>query len=257
MARDPLDTDDPAIVMDWRREFRPYFRDNWRPGQHLGVIAPTEAGKTTLVVGLLDMRRFVLALDPKGGDGTLAALPGYLRLPDWPGENRITEMVRENERKGRPSHYIVGPVTERNADLPRLKKACADALDCVFDMGKWTVYVDELQVLADNRMMNLSGKAAKLLVAARSKKVTFVSSFQSPSWVPTEAYRQPRWLAISYTRDRDTVDTLANIMGRPKPEVRGAVKALPEFSWLFVGRKPREPMIITKPPYVAPRDTAS
>lgn len=237
--------------MKWRTEFVPYFRDVWQPGQHLSSIAPTDAGKTTLVAGLLKMRKYVLALDPKGGDETLAALQ-FRRLPEWPGEKGIRKLLREDAEAGRPSHYTVGPIAMRGADLPILRRACSDALDAAFDMGRWTIYVDELQVLSDRRMMNLSGKAAKLLVAARSKGVTFVSSFQSPSWVPSEAVRQPRWIAVSYTRDTDTVNRLAEVLGRPKPEIRGAVKELPAYHWLIVGRNPREPMIITKPDYVAP-----
>jgi len=251
-AQRELEAPEGVVYMEWKKEFVPYFRDVWHPGQHLSTIAPTDAGKTTLVAGLLKLRRYVLALDPKGGDETLAALE-FRRLPTWPGEKGIRKLLREDDEANRPSHYTVGPVAMRGSDLLILRKACADALDAAFDMGRWTIYVDELQVLSDRRMMNLSGKAAKLLVAARSKGVTFISSFQSPSWVPSEAVRQPRWIAVAYTRDTDTVNRLAEVMGRPKGEIRGAVKELTEFHWLIVGRNPREPMIITKPDEVKPK----
>ena len=66
-------------ALGWADEFKPWFAEVWEPGQHLSVIAPTGAGKTTFVGGLLDLRRYVLALDPKGGDSTLSGL-GYDRL---------------------------------------------------------------------------------------------------------------------------------------------------------------------------------
>ena len=129
-----------------------------------------------------------------------------------------------------------------------LKATLASCLDQVFDWGGFTVYVDELQLLTDRRMMNLSGKAATLLISARSRKVTFVSSFQAPSWVPSEAIRQPYWVAVSYTRDTAVVDRLAEVMGRSKAEMRGAIGELDEHVWMIVGRNPREPLRLTRPP---------
>ena len=58
---------------------------------------------------------------------------------------------------------------------------------------------------------------------------------------------------MSYTRDREVVDRLAEIMGRPKAEIRGALNGLDRFSWLIVGRDPREPLRVTIPDYVEPR----
>ena len=37
----------------------------WEVGQHVAVSAPTGEGKTTFAFGLLNLRRYVLALDPK------------------------------------------------------------------------------------------------------------------------------------------------------------------------------------------------
>ncbi len=236
--------------LDWP-QFVKWFRTAWEPGDHLSVIAPTKAGKTTLVSGLLGLRRYVLALDPKGGDETLAALK-LRRLPSWPGDRQMERLLSKDEEDGRASHYVVGPIVQRGADLPALKRACEDAMNGAFDMGGWTIYVDELQVAADRRMMNLSGPVAKLLVSARSKGVTFVSSFQAPSWVPSEAMRQPYWAAVSYTRDIDTVARLGEVMGRSRAEMKGAIRALDEHCWLFVGRNPREPIRLTRPPKVHP-----
>jgi len=228
-------------------DFREWFGDAWRPGDHLSVIAPSGAGKSTLVGHLLDLRRYVLGLDPKGGDETISSLD-WPRLSDWPGERAMRRRLDADERHGVPSRYLVGPITNRGQDFPRLLKACGDALDSAYDMGSWTVYVDELQVLCDRRLMNLGGKAARLLISARSKAVTFVSSFQSPSWVISEAMRQPKWVAVSYTRDVDTVNRLAEIMGRDKAEIRGVISELEEHVWAVVGRNPREPLRLTKPP---------
>jgi hypothetical protein len=43
------------------------------------------------------------------------------------------------------------------------------------------------------------------------------------------------------------VNRLAEILGRPKPEIRGAIEGIDPFSWLIVGRNPREPIRVTIP----------
>jgi len=101
-------------------DFKDWFASVWNPGEHLSVIAPTGAGKTTLVGGLLDLRRYVLALDPKGGDSTLSGL-GYDRLAKWPGEKELAATVAKNDEDGKPSRFLVGPAVKASADLPRLR----------------------------------------------------------------------------------------------------------------------------------------
>ena len=231
--------------------FVEWFGKVWQPGEHVSVIAPTGAGKTTLVGGLLQLRRYVLALDPKGGDSTLAGL-GYERLAKWPGERALSEMVVSNDERGKPSRYVVGPRVRRHEDHEELRAVCKQALDGSYNMGGWTTYVDELQLLSDPRMMGLRKECDRALIAARDKGLSFVSSYQSPSWVTPQAAKQATWCFISYTRDTDVVNRLAEILGRPKAEIRGAVAGLERYSWLVVGRNPREPIRVTIPDFIKP-----
>ena len=62
----------PVIAVPWE-QFLAFMGDCWEPGQHICNIGPTGEGKSTVNVGLLDTRRYVLALDPKGEDETLEA----------------------------------------------------------------------------------------------------------------------------------------------------------------------------------------
>ena len=235
--------------MDWD-QFRDWFKVEWKPGQHVALLGPSGSGKTTFACGILDLRKYVLAADPKGGDETLASL-NLRRLTDWPGERKMSTMLDEDERKGRASRFVVGPVVDRGVDLPKLRKAISDSLDGAFDMGGWTYYLDEVQVTADRRLMNLSGKVDKLLVSARSKGVSVVLSFQQPKWVTSASLTQPSWLGTTYTRDLDTVNRIAELMGRSKAEIRGALKALPRYTWLVVGNNPQAPLVVTRPRKVA------
>jgi len=242
---EPLPWSQPGGFVDW-------FRDSWKPGEHISVIAPTGAGKTTLVGGLLQLRRYVLALDPKGGDSTLSGL-GYQRLSQWPGEKQLAKMVVSNDEDGKPSRYVIGPRVLKHSDHTQLRDVTKMALDDAFTMGGWTVYADELQIMTDNRMMGLRKEADRMLIAARDKGLSFVSSYQAPSWVTPHAAKMSTWVFVSYTRDTDVVNRLAEILGRPKPEIRGAIAGLDRYSWMCVGRDPREPIRLTLPDFIPPK----
>ena len=103
------------------------------------------------------------------------------------------------------------------------------------------------EALPTAMMMNLRIECDRLLIAARDRAISFVTAYQSPSWVTPQASRQASWIAVSYTQDDDVVSRLAEVMGRSKAEVRGAFKGLDPFAWVIVGRNPREPYRVTIP----------
>lgn len=230
-------------------DFCEWFDAAWKPGEHISIIAPTGVGKSTFAAGILELRRYVLVLDPKGGDDTIAGMH-LRRLVDWPGERRMDRLLEEDERQGRPSRYIVGPETHKTSEWPKLVGAARRTLDGAYDMGGWTLYIDELQIATDARMMNLQAPVARWLVSARSGRRSFVSSFQSPRRVPMEALQQPTWIVVSHTRDRTVVDRTAEVLGRPKAEVRGLLSEIDRYHWLVVSRDPRAPVVVTSPPPV-------
>lgn len=231
--------------------FLPWFRGVWKPGEHVALIAPTGAGKSTFAVGVLQYcRNYVLGFDPKGGDTTLRG-SGWPRMPSWPPSPQVYDEME----KGVPQRFIVGPATSLVSDLALQRRIFQAALQGAFNDGGWTVYVDELQLMADRRMMGLGTDVERLLISARDKGLSVVTSYQRPANVPRTASDQATWLAVSYTRDKDVQDRVAEMLGRPKPEIRGAINGLDPYSWLVVGRNPRLPLVITRPREVA-RKTA-
>jgi hypothetical protein len=96
--------------------------------------------------------------------------------------------------------------------------------------------------------MNLGPMIEENLIAGRDRRVSVVASYQRPANVPRAASEMATWLAVWYTRDAEVVDRLAQMTGRPKAEIRGAIGELEPFSVLLVNRRPREPMIVTRPP---------
>lgn len=235
----------PEIVgMDWP-DFLDWFKPRWEPGQHLALIAPTGEAKTTAAVGILEhCRKFVAAFDPKGGDKTLAR-SGWPRVAGWPPPKKAYEAMAE----GQPYRCRVGPRVGRVEDLPILRSVQKVAIDEIFAQGGWTVAIDEFQLFADRRLMNLGIEAERLLIAARDKGVSVVTLFQAPRWVPRAASDQANWVMVGLTQDTDVINRLGEILGRPKEEIRGAVRGLSErkFAWLVANQNSRVPLVVTIP----------
>lgn len=233
-------------------EVQQWAREHWLPGEHILIDAPSGEGKSTVAHLVLHTRKYGLALDPKGGDETLAAL-GWPRLPTWPGAKKLVRMVERNDEEGRPSRWIVGGVANTREEQAQLRLTIARCLDDVYDLGHFTLYNDELQVTCDRRQMNLSGPMARILVAARSKGVSSVNSAQGDSWIIGEAKRQAKYLIVGHTQNQEAQDALAAMIGRRRSQARGLIRGLgaSPYAWAIASRSPREPIILFHPPYVA------
>jgi hypothetical protein len=239
-----MENDSGLLVkgMEWD-DFLPFFKSSWHQGQHMALVGPTGQGKTTFAVPVLKQRKYVLALDPKGGDDTLAA-SGFQRISSWPPPNKIYDKMQEGE----PARLIVGA---KGANMDSLKATFEKTLDDVYNQGGWTTYIDEFQIAADRGMMNLAKVTERLLVSARFKKVSVVTAFQAPSWVPTASTRQSSWIVTWATKDEDCVKTIAGKAGRNKAEFAAIVDQLPPYHALVVPPAHTDPMIITKPPKIS------
>jgi hypothetical protein len=149
--------------------------------------------------------------------------------------------------ESQPVKYLVGPKIAKLSERPILAAVQAAALEGAFDDTGWTVAIDELQIAADK--MKQADAIDNLLIAARTRKVSVVSLFQRPADVPRSAYQMASWIFLGLTLDVDTINRLAEICGRPKYEIRGAVNGLAriDYSWLIVPNNPRRPLVLTLP----------
>lgn len=232
-------------ALDWPSFLERMGRE-WKQGEHFAVVAPTGAGKTTFSVGLLKGRKYVLAFDPKGGDDTLAGSE-FERITHW-DKRLIGRKLNDNEEHNRPTRLIVGKVVQTKKDRGAHRALMAQALDDSWEMGGWTCYVDELQLFTDPKMyLDFGDIVQEYLIAARTKNLSVMTTYQRPANVPRAASDQATWFAVSRTRDMDVVQRLAEMAGRPYAEMRGAVKACPQYCWLIFGRDPFAPIMITKP----------
>lgn len=241
--------DDEILGLDWP-DFLEWFGERFQPGEHLSIAAPTGAGKTTFGTGILDGRPWVVGLDVKGGDKTLAKT-GWRRIT---GEvdrfgHWLPHDVRRDIREGKPARLIVGRKARTFAEVERNWPIQARVLERCFAETNWTVYIPDLQLLTDPSLGGVTRSATMLWIAARDRGVSLVTDMQQFAWTPRLARSQPRWFVIGYTKDFDSVEDLGRAAGRSNAEIRGMVAALKRrpFSWLVFSNNPRDPVVVTIP----------
>jgi predicted NUDIX family NTP pyrophosphohydrolase len=97
-------------------------------------------------------------------------------------------------------------------------------------------------------MYGLDKPIEELLVSARSRGTSVVTSFQAPAWVPKAATRQATFCVLWPTRDRNMIKAVAESMGRTWQDVVAAVDELPPFHTLTIPKRVHAPMVITVAP---------
>ena len=215
-----------------RNSFLNRFSDAWEPDQHISLIGPTGRGKTFTARQILERRHgTVIILAPKGVDKTLRGF-GY-HIKKWP-----------------PPFYVPGPNKSGNwllrlepriktpKDLAKVREEFAKALLRGFSKGSMTVYIDELQVTADPRMMGLGKLIEADLLMGRSRDLSIVSSIQVPRWAPRAAYDQASHVLMWRQRDLPSLRRIGEISGVDTRKVMNAVKELAfhEFLWVDAAR---------------------
>lgn len=244
--REDIPEDDVKVVeVPWRM-FLAYMATEWKPGQHLAIIGPTGEGKTTLAIPLLQLRKWVMVLDPKGMDATLEK-SGFVRVTEFPN-GHLPRKLANQVAEGKPLRILIGGASDSEAADKHLRELMRQAIEMVRVQGGWSLYADEFQILADARMFNLGKPVEKHLISARMRKTSVVTSFQAPAWVPRAATRQTSFMVLMPTRDIDMIKAVAQAMGRPWQEVARAVQELPPYHDLVIPKSPRAPMMLIHPP---------
>ncbi len=223
-------------------QFLEFVRDNWEQGEHWIISAPTGEAKTTFMGGLARTRRFVMAMDVKGGDRTLAQL-GYPRVTKYPLPRELRDKIRDRE----PCRFIVGSTARDPAGKQTRYALVRRYMDMAYQEGNWTVLVPDLKIVV--KLAAAGDQIEELLMLARDAGTSFVADAQRLSGITREAQDQPTYVAVGYTMHEDTVDMMAEAMGRSKAELRGAMRALRElrYGYLIVCRRPRQPILLTRP----------
>lgn len=261
VTRADLPGSDISVVgLPWAKFLR-YMGSCWKPGQHIAMIGPTGEGKTTFAAGILGLRRWVMAMDPKGEDETLTAsgfervgtLPTASRGPVWRAQHwsaaRQWDRIENAIAEGKPARIIVGGparTAEQDAANQDLMRRC---FLYAREAGGWTVYVDEFELVSSERMFRLGPQVERMLISARRDGTSVVTSFQAAAWVSKHATRQARFAVIWPTGDRDMIENVAKAMGRDWKQLAAGVDELPPYHVLVIPRgKSGGPLVCTSAP---------
>jgi hypothetical protein len=232
----------------------------WQPGQHVALIGKTREGKTNFAVWLLsELRKFILALDPKGEDESLSK-SGWTRVTTVPGGHRKPRPGSKEWRtwrdldkaraEGRPVRVIVGMQSRTRADDVANRVLMRDAIEYARQSGGWSLYVDEHQILSDRRMYGLGEDIARQAISAARDKMSVLASMQYLAWVEKAATRQSTLVVLWRTRSRDLIKLAAEVTGRDWREIAAALDELPKYWLLLISDELRAPMLMVRPPKV-------
>lgn len=191
--------DDMAPVVDWDQFVEHVF--DWRQGQHVGLIGPTESGKSTLTYAILPQRKYVCFFATKPRDAvleTFASKAGFVRMTDYPPMRRAGGRRREYTPDEMPRRLLWPNALDLNADQ-RQQVIFRKAFEHVYRQGGWCVVWDEFWMMT--QILGLEREARIMLQQARSNDISFVMGAQRPSRIPVEMYDQTTHLF--FWRDND------------------------------------------------------
>jgi energy-coupling factor transporter ATP-binding protein EcfA2 len=224
-----------ADNLDWDTFMEDGFP--WEQGEHVTIVAPTGWGKTTLGLGILPHREYSIVLATKPRDSTLSPLlkEGY----------KIVEKLPLPPIELYP-RIIFWPRIEKAAHMAQQKDEFRKLLMNVYEVGGWSVYVDELDYICN--YLKLSPLVELLWRQGRSLGISVIGGTQRPAFIPLLAYDQATHLFIGRDNDDVNISRYASIAGGGKPykaAVKNAISALREHEFLYVSAR-REGFVTTK-----------
>lgn len=209
----------PAAI-PWQDAYRRLERE-WLVGQHMAFCARTRFGKTTAARAILEIRDWVVVFGTKPKDVELYAgfeREGYVIKDKWdPGD------LDDNRVIFRPP----GGLT----DTAGQKAAFTQALDRIYEVGGWTVYIDEMLVLS--RDLGMDRIINRMYTQAASNDVTMVAGTQRPRGAPLNMFEQSEWLALWNIADAEDRYRAAEYLGQLQGTAIEAMKVLPRYEFLI------------------------
>lgn len=132
---------------------------SWAIGEHVAIIGTTGTGKTFLTSRLVDYRNYVAILRTKPDD---VKFKGFKTVRDG----------KALDSPGKTPKLLIVP------DFRRQKVVAAEVFDTVWQMGGWTLVIDELFYAHD--VLGMKAYIDMLLTQGRSKKISVVVGMQRP-----------------------------------------------------------------------------
>ena len=207
-------------------------RLQWRQGQHLSIIGPTNSGKTTLLIELLHARDYVVFCATKPEDPVIASelrKQKFRKIHSW--KNR-----KENEAR-----LLLWPKYTSIYSKDKQIKEFQYAFDEIFAAGCWTVVIDETWYFTN--ILKLGRYLENFWCQGRSLDITMVCGTQRPKYVPTMMYDQSTHLFFFRFRDENDLERIGGISWISSKEIRKCVSMLEPHEFLYIDSATGEMMI--------------
>jgi hypothetical protein len=230
----PPDELAPVIEFD---DFMQYVFD-WKQNQHVGLVGPTESGKSTLQYAILPKRKYVCFFATKPRDDTLDAFAdkgGYVRIEDWPPtRGRMSKKVITPEEM--PRRMLWPDATEMSpAVMEHQRQVFLRAFHDIYGTGGWCVVWDEFWMMT--QILGLEKEARIFLQQARSNNISFVMGMQRPSRIPLEVFDQSTHLFFWRDNDEANLKRMGGIGWKSANEIRAFVANLEPFQVLYINTR--------------------
>lgn len=202
----------------------------WTQGEHITTIGPTGSGKTVLNRFLLRRRHFVVVLGVKNRDPELYGpfeAEGYQLVRTFEPE------VPENEDSKK---VLFVPRTDKHGAEGNAVRAKAfrHALNDVMDRGRWAVYCDDVQIMADE--FRLGPELKEMWRLGRSELISLVVSSQEPVEIPVTAYGQATHIFLFKNIDLYRAKRMAELTGVNREVAERTILTLPDHEFLYINK---------------------
>lgn len=212
---------------------------DWRQGEHVTMIGPTGAGKTTLALALLPLRSYVLVLASKPHDDTMSGLiknEGYRRVKRWKDLPPI--------RQRKTLRAVLWPPYRTARDSPTQAYEFDLALDEAFAQGGWCVFVDELFTA---KRLGLEPQLEAYWTQGRSLGLSLIAGSQRPAFIPLMAYDQATHLFFWRDNDERNLKRISGMNGINAKLIRETVATMPRHDTLYANTRTGA-MVMTRAP---------
>lgn len=235
MSRE-LPPDDMAPVVDWDT-FMKYVFD-WRQGQHVAEIGPTESGKSTLTYAILPKRKYIAFFATKPRDITLdqfAEKGQFVRIEDWPptrGRYRKKPVTAEEM----PRRLLWPDATQMSEEtIENQREVFMKSFHDIYGSGGWTVVWDEFWMMCS--ILGMEREARIMLQQARSNDISFVVGAQRPSRIPLEVFDQTTHLFFWRDNDEANLKRMGGIGWLNSDIIRAFVANLEPYQVLYINTR--------------------
>lgn len=230
-----LPPDDMAPVLEWD-DFMSYVFE-WRQNQHVGLVGPTEQGKTNLAYHLLGLRKYVTYFAIKTRDETLDAFArdgGYVRIGDWPPrKGRLLKRAVKPEDMPR---RLLWPDATRLDSEPEQQRVFGKALADIYSAGGWCPVLDDYWYLA--HILGFERSTKKYLANARSNYIPMVICAQRPAGNRlVEMFDQTTHLFFFRDNDEPNLKRIGGVGWLASGPIRAFVANLDPYQALYVNTR--------------------